>query len=491
MMGQHEGQKALFSYQVDLDRRVRADHPLRAVRSAVDFGFVRPEVARFYGYNGNESVDPAVILKLMFLLFWDGIRSERELMRMLPERLDYLWFLGFGLDDEIPDHSVLSKARARWGREVFESLFVRTVQQCVSAGLVDGSKLHLDGSLVEAQASKDSVVRSSPELISALKQAYAVEERKLEGNLGDPDYQPVNQSLCSTTDPDAPCVRQNKQGGRGDSRPRYKHHRAVDDRCGVITAVVTTPGDIPEPTQTMPLIAQHEQNTRCAAAAIVADQQYGTIANYRDLQHRGLATHMAPMHSRHTDSDLIPREQFVYDSEQNLYTCPAGQTLHPRRFNERRQATEYATRKGVCAACPLRAQCTRSKSGRTLMRHYEHELIARAWSQARSAQARRDRWRRRYLMEGSFAQAANLHHFKRARWRRLWRQQIQDWLIAACQNIKLLLRHARPKPSAAGTQSAVQFGTSLAAVQRSLRCFSLSLRTLAQIGFRSLHPVSG
>jgi transposase len=117
MMGQHEGQKALFSYQVDLDRRVRADHPLRAVRSAVDFGFVRPEVARFYGYNGNESVDPAVILKLMFLLFWDGIRSERELMRMLPERLDYLWFLGFGLDDEIPDHSVLSKARARWGRE--------------------------------------------------------------------------------------------------------------------------------------------------------------------------------------------------------------------------------------------------------------------------------------------------------------------------------------------------------------------------------------
>jgi hypothetical protein len=344
---------------------------------------------------------------------------------------------------------------------------------------------------VEVQVSKDSVVRSSPELISALKQAYAVEERKLEGNLGDPDYQPVNQSLCSTTDPDAPCVRQNKQGGRGDSRPRYKHHRAVDDRCGVITAVVTTPGDIPEPTQTMPLIAQHEQNTRCAAAAIVADQQYGTIANYRDLQHRGLATHMAPMHSRHTDSDLIPREQFVYDSEQNLYTCPAGQTLHPRRFNERRQATEYATRKGVCAACPLRAQCTRSKSGRTLMRHYEHELIARAWSQARSAQARRDRWRRRYLMEGSFAQAANLHHFKRARWRRLWRQQIQDWLIAACQNIKLLLRHARPKPSAAGTQSAVQFGTSLAAVQRSLRCFSLSLRTLAQIGFRSLHPVSG
>ncbi|MBI2517334.1 MAG: transposase [Opitutae bacterium] len=125
MMGIQEGQKEMFSYQVDLDRRVRADHPLRAIRATIDFRFVRQEVAHCYGYNGQVSVDPEVILKLMFLLFLDNVKSERELMRMLPERLDYLWFLGFGLDDEIPDHSVLSKARARWGQEIFESLFVR------------------------------------------------------------------------------------------------------------------------------------------------------------------------------------------------------------------------------------------------------------------------------------------------------------------------------------------------------------------------------
>ena len=95
----------------------------------------------------------------MFLLFWDDIRSERELMQILPERLDYLWFLGYSLDDEIPNHSVLSKARKRWGLEVFESLFIRSVSQCVESGLVDGSKLHMDGSLVDADASKDSVVK--------------------------------------------------------------------------------------------------------------------------------------------------------------------------------------------------------------------------------------------------------------------------------------------------------------------------------------------
>jgi IS5 family transposase len=71
----------------------------------------------------------------------DDIKSERELMRIIPERLDYLWFLGYGLDDEIPDHSVLSKARKRWGKEVFLSLFSRVVHQCVEAGYTCAASL--------------------------------------------------------------------------------------------------------------------------------------------------------------------------------------------------------------------------------------------------------------------------------------------------------------------------------------------------------------
>ena len=120
------------------------------------------EVAALYGANGNESVDPAVILKMMFLLFFENVASERELMRVIPERLDYLWFLGYGLDEVIPDHSVLSKARTRWGRDVFEKFFVRTVGQCVGAGLVDGTKLHVDSSLNAAHAACDSVRTAAP-----------------------------------------------------------------------------------------------------------------------------------------------------------------------------------------------------------------------------------------------------------------------------------------------------------------------------------------
>jgi transposase len=137
MMGQQKSERELFSYTVNLEKRVRRDHPLRQVAGAIDFGFVREAVAHCYGANGNVSVDPEVIMKMMFLLFFDDVASERELMKIIAERLDYLWFLGYGLDDEIPDHSVLSKARARWGGQVFESLFVRTIRECVEAGLVD------------------------------------------------------------------------------------------------------------------------------------------------------------------------------------------------------------------------------------------------------------------------------------------------------------------------------------------------------------------
>jgi transposase len=450
MMGEHTQQKELFSYQVDLDRRVRADHPLRRIRAAIDFRFVREEVAHCYGRNGNESVDPEVILKLMFLLFLDDVKSERELMRMLPERLDYLWFLGFGLDDEIPDHSVLSKARARWGQPVFEALFVRTVRQCVEAGLVDGTKLHLDGSLIKANASKESVVRSSPELIAALKRAYGVEERKLQGCIGAPYYEPVNATLMSTTDPDAPCVRHNKNGAQGETRPRYKQHRVVDDRCGVITEVVTTPGDVPEPAKVTSPLDGHERNTGKVARTAIADRQYGSAESCRQLQRRGVTTHIAPFQpERYSAAGIFPHDRFLYDSQLNRYTCPAGQTLYPRRFNERRQATEYCTRKGVCLRCPLRSQCASSSFGRTLHRHLQQELIERAQAQGMSDAAKHDRRRRQHLMEGSFAQAANCHGFKRSRWRRLWRQQIQDWLIAACQNIKILIR-ANPRSPAAG-----------------------------------------
>ena len=98
MMGTQNREQQLFSYAVNLEKRVRANHPLRRVKADIDLSFVREEVAHCYGKNGNESVAPEVILKMMFLLFFDDVASQRELMEVIGERLDYLWFLDYGLD---------------------------------------------------------------------------------------------------------------------------------------------------------------------------------------------------------------------------------------------------------------------------------------------------------------------------------------------------------------------------------------------------------
>ncbi len=148
---------------------------------------------------------------------------------------------------------------------------------------------------------------------------------------------------------------------------------------------------------------------------------------------------MPPMQpAGHKSDGLFTKDQFRYDEQADVYICPVGHRLKPRRFHQRREMTDYVAEKKVCAGCPLRLECTRSKTGRSVARHWKESELEIALAFARLPEAAADRRRRRHLMEGSFAHAANRHHFKRARWRRLWRQQIQDWLIAAVQNVALL-----------------------------------------------------
>ena len=180
MMGrQSKVQNKLFYTAINLEQRVRKNHILRKVKRNIDFEFIYNEVKDTYGFNGNESVAPPIILKMMLLLIFYNVRSERELVLTIPERLDWLWFLEYDLDDDIPNHSVLSKARARWGVEAFKTFFERIVWQCVQAGLVDGSKIFMDSSLVQADASNNSVVNKES-LKRYLNSSYQILESRLE-----------------------------------------------------------------------------------------------------------------------------------------------------------------------------------------------------------------------------------------------------------------------------------------------------------------------
>ena len=202
MMGhQNDYQHKLFINGFNLDKRIRKDHILRKISENIDFDFIYKEVEDTYGINGNTSVPPPVILKIMLLFFLYEIRSERELMEIIPERLDWLWFLGYDLEDEIPNHSVLSKARARWGTRAFKRFFDRIVYQCVEEGLVDGRKGFLDASLIDADASNNSVV-DTHKLEKYLNKSYKRLENRLD-EIKASKKTPADNRYISTTDPDA------------------------------------------------------------------------------------------------------------------------------------------------------------------------------------------------------------------------------------------------------------------------------------------------
>jgi len=429
MMGpKRRGEERLFYYSFRWADRIPADHLLRQIDGLVDFEFVRVRVRECYGHNGHVSEDPIAIVKLMLLLFLERVKSERELMRTLPMRLDWLWFVGMGLESEIPNHSVLSKARTRWGAEVFEELFVQVVRRCVEAGLVAGDKIHLDGSLVDADASVDSIERVG------LKRVYRETEQKLtrlETEAG-PKWQ-------SRTDPEASVV---GRRGRVTSRARYKHHRAVDDRQGVITAVQTTPAAVSEPHEVEAWIDQHEATSRKQVETVVGDFQYGTNDNYRLCGKRGIRCHLGDVKSKHEGktSDRFTLEAFQYEAERDEYRCPAGEVLVrlQRKAAEKEGFAQYRMRAGVCPKCELKRQCTRSKRGRELRVPLEREVVEQGRRESLSRAGYVDRRRRKYLIEGSFGDAAQCHHFKRARWRGLQKQSIQDSLIAVCQNLRIL-----------------------------------------------------
>jgi transposase len=142
---------------VSLEALVPANHHYRQLDAQLDLSFVRDWVKDCYADGGRPSVDPAVFFRLQLVMYLEGLRSERQLMRLAADRLSVRWFLGYGLDESLPHHSTLTRIRERYGLEIFRRFFDAIVEQCIEAGLVWGKELYFDATKVEANASLDSV----------------------------------------------------------------------------------------------------------------------------------------------------------------------------------------------------------------------------------------------------------------------------------------------------------------------------------------------
>jgi transposase len=283
MMGTKERAFAPLCHR-SIEDLVPADNFYRHLESKLDLGFVRDLVRSTYKECGRPSVDPRVFFKLQLVMFFEGLRSERELVRVSADRLSVRWYLGYDLDEELPDHSSLTRIRKRYGLAVFRRFFEAITEQCREAGLVWGKELYFDATQVKADASLDSIAprfaveahlgelftdEAADEVASVegasqpIELPVAITEVKREQLAqtneerhdwlacdGAPDRTIIRDSYrrrsdfeASTTDPDA-ALMAHKKGGLHFG---YHDHYAVDGgKARIILEVLVTPADVME-----------------------------------------------------------------------------------------------------------------------------------------------------------------------------------------------------------------------------------------------------
>ena len=510
MLNEGERQQEMGLISMDLGQRVPSEHPLRKVLELVDFSFVREEVRHRYSRYGRSGTDPVVVMKLFFLLYWGNHSSTRDLFRHLSYRLDYLFFLGLSLDSVVPDHSIMSKCKRRWGSDVFESLFTQILVKCAQGGLIDGKTLFIDSSLINANASNDSTLSvDSAELMEQLREVTEREMNKLgseplkSAHCADTADEDVSsEGLDETTDscegleqadvdsyagpkevdaePSQAGEQLSAQGlkkgkhlerinltdpqstlmGRKNGKyrhsvHRYKNHRLIDSRYGVIVAQQSTHASVGDEVMLPALIQQSGEELGLSPFALAADSQYGTHSNYLFCEAENILPYFKPnTPPTPKETDRFTLEDFIYVPEQNVYLCPHSKELKPYKteFKSRRQV--YVSKKSDCSDCPLRQKCLSPKAERRELREPSvlTPTILNSQRIASSQAAKASRARRMQLQEGQFGQAARAHHYKRSRYRGLKSQRIQDCIIASIQNLKILIKGSHPKTAGTGAQ---------------------------------------
>jgi transposase len=222
---------------IDLDSFVAADHFLRQIDRVLDLSFVRELTAACYADGkGRPSIDPEVFFRMQLVAYFNGITKDRRLCEEVRYHLAYRWFCRLSLEEDVPDHSSLTRIRDRLGEQVFEAVFRRIVAQCQEKGLVkEHCRVMTDATLIAADASLNSLVHNDPE--EAKREEAAQHERR--GSIdGRAQRKLSNQTHHSRTDSDATLAQ--KQGTP--RQLKYKVHETIDADSRVILDTEVTTG---------------------------------------------------------------------------------------------------------------------------------------------------------------------------------------------------------------------------------------------------------
>ena len=445
---------------VSIEELVPKDHLVRKIAQAIDFSFIYEKVAGLYCLdNGRPSVDPVVLFKMLMLGYLFGIRSERQLVREIEVNVAYRWFLGFGLREKIPDHSVFSQNRRRRFKDgtVFEEIFDAIVLQAIGRGLVDGHTLYTDSTHLKADANryrfeKELVAQSTRSYLDELD-ADVAQDRAAHGkgplSPVDRKAQP-KETRVSTTDPESGyMLRRGKPEGFF-----YLDHRTVDGRHNIITDVFVTAGNVHDSVPYLDRLDRQRERFGFDVEAVGLDAGYFTPAICKGLVEREIYAVM-PYIRPGGRPDALKKTDFVYDEYYDCYLCPQGHVLE-YATTTRDGYRQYRSKPAHCRGCPLLKRCTRSKACCKVVSRHIWESYKEAVAEHRYEPSGKAIYKRRKeTIERSFADAKQLHGHRYARMRGLGRVREQCLLAAACQNIKkLALLFERQHPN--GSNRALQ-----------------------------------
>jgi transposase len=480
MLGPAKRRRLNEPITVSLDDLVPTGHFYRHLEAKLDLSFVREWVQKRYDERGRPSIDPVVFFKLQLVMFFEGIRSERKLIETASLNLAHRWYLGYALDEALPDHSSLTRIRQRLGIEIFERFFEQVVDLCQDAGLVWGRELYFDATKVAANADVDSLV---PRFYHAAKTHVAdvcveepivasgegellapaddlpsellrlpseggdgasvadpppwrlLEERRLDPSRGAAwGYERTSAWRASMTDPDATPMRTKNGTLLG-----YHDHYVVDgSKQRIILAALVTPADVMENVPLRDLLWRVCFRRKLHPHQVTGDTAYGTVENIVAVEDAGIRAYF-PLPDFDSRTPFFGKGAFAYDAVQDIYRCPQGQLLPRRKTKYTEQEVLYRADAAVCNACLVKAECTASNHGRIIHRSFYADYLERVRGYHATEAYQKAIRKRKVWVEPLFAEAKEWHGLRRLRLRGLLNANIQGLLIAAGQNLKRFL----------------------------------------------------
>jgi transposase len=473
-----------------LEDLVPAGNFYRHLEAKLDLDFVRELVRDTYKERGRSSVDPRVFFKLQLVLFFEGLRSERELVRVAADRLSIRWYLGYDLDEALPDHSSLTRIRQRYGLAVFRRFFETIIEQCREAGLIWGKELYFDATQVKANASLASIaprfaveahlgelftdeaddeaasVEGASQPLELPVPITEIEREQLAhdneerhdwlAHEGAPDrtakragYQRRSDFEASTTDPDAALMALKKGG----LHFGYHDHYAVDGgKARIILEVLVTPADVMENLPFLDMLWRACFRWQIRPDQVTGDTTYGTVDNIVQVEDQQIHAYV-PLPDFDQRTPFYGASKFTYDPERDTYRCPEGQLLRRRKAKYTEGVVAYQAEAAICHACPVKSACTTSTQGRLIHRSLYIEYLDRVRAYHKTPAYEKAMAKRKVWVEPLFGEAKDWHGLSRFRLRGLWKVNAEALLIATGQNLKRLLRirgwGRRPWPNGA------------------------------------------